>query len=227
MNLDEFLNTLLDALAGGWSKPIGAMEVLVALCMASLIALYIYLVYILFTRRTFYSKDFNITLACVTLITAGLVAAIQSSLLVTLSVGGALSIIRFRTAIKSPIDLMFLFWSIACGIMCGTGVSGFAMMLSVFLTVIIIVLSKLPFLKAPEILIIDAKSYANTDEIIDIIKEECSYYSIKSKSVSISNNDMTVEFKSKNDSRNLVDRIAQIRGVESVSALEHNGDVSF
>ena len=226
MNMDEFLSTLLDALAGGWSKPIGSLEVFVALCMAALIGLYIYIVYILMTRRTFYSKDFNITLACVTLITAGLVSAIQSSLLVTLSVGGALSIIRFRTAIKSPIDLMFLFWGIAAGIMCGTGVGGFAMMLSVFLTVMVVVLSKLPLLKAPQILIINAKSYVDTKEIKEAVSKSCSYYSIKSESRSFSDHDMSIELRSK-DTEILVKDLSGIRGVESVSVLEHNGDVSF
>ena len=226
MNMDEYLNTLLDALAGGWSKPIGSMEVFVALCLAAVIGLYIYIVYILMTRRTFYSKDFNVTLACVTLITAGLVAAIQSSLLVTLSVGGALSIIRFRTAIKSPIDLMFLFWGIAAGIMCGTGVGGFAMMLSLFLTVMVIVLSKVPLLKAPQILIINAKSYTDADAIKEAVSKNSSYYAIKSESRSSSDHDMSIELRSK-DTGKLVEAVSAIRGVESVSVLEHNGDVSF
>ncbi len=226
MNMDEFLSTVLDAIAGGWSKPIGSLEVFVSLCLAALIGLYIYVVYILMTRRTFYSKDFNITLACVTLITAGLVAAIQSSLLVTLSVGGALSIIRFRTAIKSPIDLMFLFWGIAAGIMCGTGVSGFAMMLSVFLTVMVVILSKLPLLKAPQILIINAKSYTDLEDIKTVISRNASYYSIKSESLSTLDHDVTVELRCK-DTQTLIKELGVVRGVESVSILEHNGDVSF
>ncbi len=226
MSMEEFLNALLDALAGGWSKPIGSMEVFVALCMASLVGLYIYIVYVLFSRRSFYSKDFNLTIACITLITAALVAAIQSSLLVTLSVGGALSIIRFRTAIKSPIDLMFLFWGIAAGIMCGTGVGGFAMMLSVFLTVLVIVLSKLPMLRAPEILIINAKSYADSEEMKRIISENSSYYAIKSDSRSATDHDLSVELRCKDKSK-LTQELSALRGVESVSVLEHNGDVTF
>lgn len=221
-----FIETLQDALAGGWGKPIGSMEMFVAMLWASLIAFYIYTVYIFFTNKTFYSKDFNITLACVTLITTGLVAAIQSSLLVTLSVGGALSIIRFRTAIKSPIDLMFLFWSIACGIMCGTGVSAFAMMLSVFLTIVVIFLSKAPLIKSPYILIINADKNVDVDMINKVLKEECRYYSVKSSSLSTKHKDITIEIRT-NDCDGIVNRISTINGVESVSILEHSGEVTF
>lgn len=224
--MKDFIDTLQDALAGGWGEPIGSMETMVALLWASLIALYIYAVYIFFTNKTFYSKEFNITLACVTLITTGLVAAIQSSLLVTLSVGGALSIIRFRTAIKSPIDLMFLFWSIACGIMCGTGVASYAMMLSVFLTFVVVLLSKMPLIKAPYILIINADKKVDVDKINEVLKSECRYYSVKSSSLSSKYKDMTVEIRT-NDCDGIVEKISAIKGVESVSILEHSGDVSF
>lgn len=224
--MSEFIEILTDALAGGWSGPVGSMEIFVALCMASLIAIYIYIIYILFTNKTFYSRDFNITLACVTLITTGLVAAIQSSLLVTLSVGGALSIIRFRTAIKSPIDLMFLFWSIACGIMCGTGVASYAMMLSVFLTVAVIVLSRLPMARAPYLLIINGRNDLDTGKIDEILKKECRYYAVKSSTMSDDFKDLTIELRTA-ESQKIVEMVSDIEGVESVSVLEHNGDAAF
>ena len=225
-DMKEFIDTLIDALSGGWSQTIGPMEVFTALCMASLIAVYIYVIYILTSKKSFYSRDFNITLACVTLITTGLVSAIQSSLLVTLSVGGALSIIRFRTAIKSPIDLMFLFWSIACGIMCGTGVATFAMMLSVFLTVIVFALTKLPLIRAPYLMIINAKNKVDVEKIKDILNSNCRYYDIKSSSVTKDHKDMTVELRTVDVDR-IIEEINKIKEVESVSVLEHNGDAAF
>lgn len=224
--MKEFIDTLLDALSGGWSQTIGSMEVFVALCMASIIAAYIYFIYILVSKRSFYSRDFNITLACVTIITTGLVSAIQSSLLVTLSVGGALSIIRFRTAIKSPIDLMFLFWAIACGIMCGTGVATFAMMLSVFLTVAVFILQKLPLVRAPYLMIINAKSDVDMKKINEVLDNESGYHAFKSSSLSKEHKDMTVELRC-NDIDKIVKMISEIKDVESVSVLEHNGDAAF
>ena len=224
--MKELIEVLIDALSGGWSNSIGSMEAFAALCMASIIAAYIYLVYIFFSKKTFYSRDYNITLVCVTLITTGLVLTIQSSIIVTLSVGGALSIIRFRTAIKSPIDLMFLFWAIACGIMCGTGVAAFAMMLSVFLTAVIFILTKLPLIRAPYLMIINAFNDCNSEEIKKVLMDECRYYSIKSSSLSKEHKDMTVELRC-NDIDKLVSRMSAVEGIESVSVLEHNGDAAL
>lgn len=224
--MNDFISTLFDTLSGGWSGPVGAKELFTALLMASLIAAYIYVVYILFTDKAFYNRDFNITLVCITLITTGLVAAIQSSLLVTLSVGGALSIIRFRTAVKNPIDTMFLFWSIACGIMCGTGVASYAMMLSVFLTAAVFILSRLPLIRAPYLLIIDAKRSVDMEKIKEVLAKNCRNYSIKSSALSSEHRDMTIEFRT-SDSEKVVNAIASIEGIESVSVLEHNGDATI
>ena len=225
--MNDIIEILIKSLSGGWDGSVGPAEILISICFASLVAMYIYMVYALFTKKTFYSRDFNITLVGVTIITSGLVASIQTSLLVTLSVGGALSIIRFRTAIKSPIDLMFLFWCIAAGIMCGTGVALYALMLSVFLTLAVIVLSKLPIIKAPEILIINAKSDVDVDLLIKTISEHAKNYAIKSRSISADSTDMTIEFRSKEGNKNIVEEIAKIEGVESASVLEHNGDIVF
>ena len=92
-----------------------------AMLVASSIALYIFVVYRVLTRKTFYSKSFNISLACITLITTSIILTIQSSIVVSLGMVGALSIVRFRTAVKDPMDLTFLFWAIAVGISCGVG----------------------------------------------------------------------------------------------------------
>lgn len=224
--MKEFIDILVDSLTNGWSNSIGSKEAFIALCMASLIAAYIYTVYIFFAKKNFYSRDFNIALVCVTLITTGLVLTIQSNILITLSVGGALSIIRFRTAIKNPMDLVFLFWAIACGIMCGTGVVGLAMMLSLFLTAVTFILTKLPLVRAPYLMIINAANEVEMDKVNEILKKECKYYSIKSNSMTRKHKDMTVELRTDAVDK-VVEKIAAIEHIESVSVLEHNGDVTF
>jgi hypothetical protein len=101
----------------------------VAMLITCALALYIFVVYRVLTRKTFYSKSFNISLAGIALITCAIILTIQSSLVVSLGMVGALSIIRFRTAVKDPMDLMFLFWAIALGIICGVGLAEIAVML--------------------------------------------------------------------------------------------------
>ena len=121
-------------------KTIGTREILVALGISCLFAIYIFVFYRLVTKKTFYSKTFNISLAGITVITAAVILTIQSSVVVSLGMVGALSIVRFRTAVKEPLDLMFMFWAISSGIICGAGIAQVGVLLALVLTVIILVL---------------------------------------------------------------------------------------
>ena len=116
--LDIFKKSFLEGFA---STEITTLTVVTALGVACLLALYIFFVYRVVTRKTFYSKNFNITLAGVTVITASLILTMQSSVVLSLGMVGALSIVRFRTAIKDSRDTVYIFWSIIVGICCGVG----------------------------------------------------------------------------------------------------------
>lgn len=115
---DIFKKSFLEGFA---STEITTLTVVTALGVACLLALYIFFVYRVVTRKTFYSKNFNITLAGVTVITSSLILTMQSSVVLSLGMVGALSIVRFRTAIKEPVEIVFLFWSLAVGIVIGAG----------------------------------------------------------------------------------------------------------
>ena len=224
--MDELLELLKQALSGAWGSNVGPVEVILSLFFALLIAVYIYIVYQLIAKKSFYSKEYNMTLVGVCLITATLVITIQSSLLVSLSVGGALSIVRFRTAIKSSLDMMFLFWSIAAGIMCGTGVALYAMILSIVLTFVLYVLSNISFLDPAHILVINAKDIKYEDDILSCVKQYCSSYEIKSKNISDKTLDYTIEIKGKK-SDELVNELSKMKYVDSVSLLNYNSDNHF
>lgn len=119
MNFSEiFRKSFLDGYA---STDINVYTAAVAMLITCVLALYIFVVYRVLTRKTFYSKSFNISLAAIALITSGIILTIQSSIVVSLGMVGALSIVRFRTAVKEPTDTAFLFWAIATGIICGAG----------------------------------------------------------------------------------------------------------
>lgn len=115
---DIFKKSFLEGFA---STEITTLTVVTALGVACLLALYIFFVYRVVTRKTFYSKNFNITLAGVTVITTSLILTMQSSVVLSLGMVGALSIVRFRTAIKDSRDTVYIFWSIIVGICCGVG----------------------------------------------------------------------------------------------------------
>lgn len=105
-------------------------DVAILMLMAAVLGIYIYFIYRIVTSNTFYSKSFNTSLILMSVITAAIIIAIQSSVIVSLGMVGALSIVRFRTAVKEPLDLIFMFWSISTGIICGAGMVGLAFVLS-------------------------------------------------------------------------------------------------
>ena len=127
--------------------------ILAALLWTTILALYIYFCYRIMTRKSFYSKSFNIALVAMALLTAAIILTIQSSIVVSLGMVGALSIVRFRTAIKDPMDLVFLFWAISVGIICGAGLSEIALLVSLAVTLLLFVLDRAPVVAAPMILV--------------------------------------------------------------------------
>ena len=141
---------------------LGTKGIIVALCFSLVLGVYIFFCYRLLTRRTFYSKNFNISLVCMSLITTAIILTIQSSVVVSLGMVGALSIVRFRTAIKEPMDLVFLYWAISVGIICGAGLSEIAIILSVVVTLAVVVLNRIPLGRAPMILVINAENDKET-----------------------------------------------------------------
>ena len=197
-----------------------------AMLVTSFLALYIFVVYRVLTRKTFYSKSFNIALAGIALITAGIILTIQSSIVVSLGMVGALSIVRFRTAVKDPMDLMFLFWSIAVGIICGVGLAEIAILMSLILTVGIVVLNGLPVAKAPLLLVVNSSDLDGEEEIMAVVKEYSSGSAVKSRNMTRSSLDLIIELRSAEGSE-LLRRVLSIPSVDSASLMAHDGEVTF
>lgn len=220
---DIFKKSFLDGFS---ATDINIYTATVAMMITCVLALYIFVVYRILTRKTFYSKNFNISLAGIALITSGIILTIQSSLVVSLGMVGALSIVRFRTAIKDPMDLMFLFWSIAVGIICGVGMAEIAIILSIIMTVGIIVLNGLPVAKAPLIFVVNASDLDAELIIMSTVKKYAKHATIKSRNMTKSSLDLIVELRTAEGSK-LVREVLEIPSVMSASLLTHDGEVTF
>jgi len=220
---DIFKKSFLDGFA---STDITAYTVAAAMLITSLLALYIFVVYRVVTRKTFYSKSFNISLAGICLITAAIILTIQSNIVVSLGMVGALSIVRFRTAIKDPMDLMFLFWAIAIGIICGVGMAETAIILSIVLTVGILVLNLLPVAKAPQILVVNAYDLDAEDAIMAAVRKHAKFCTVKSRNVTKTTLDLIIELRTGTGSQ-LVRDVVKIPCVENASLMTHDGEVTF
>ena len=148
-----------------------------------ILACYVLLIYRLMTRKSFYSKGFNVSLAAMSVITAAIILAMQSNLVISLGMVGALSIVRFRTAIKDPMDLVFLFWSISIGIICGAGLYEVALLTCLVVTILILVLENLPASRAPMMLVVNVTDADKEDAILDIVKKYSRFYKVKSRNL--------------------------------------------
>ncbi|MBQ8474160.1 MAG: DUF4956 domain-containing protein [Clostridia bacterium] len=197
-----------------------------SMLITSFIAFYIFIVYRVLTKKTFYSKSFNISLACIALITSGIILTIQSSIVVSLGMVGALSIVRFRTAVKDPMDLTFLFWAIAVGIICGVGLAEIAILLSIILTVGIFVLNGLPIAKAPLILVVNSSDLDSEAQITALVKKHSSSYSVKSRNMTKNSLDLIIELRT-GEGSSLLREILDTESVSSASLMSHDGEVTF
>lgn len=196
----------------------------VTLGLTFLIAVYIFFVYRFITRNTFYNKNFNITMAIISVVTAGIVIAMQSNFVISLGMVGALSIVRFRTAIKEPMDLLFLFWSIGTGIMCGAGLYELAIVIALVVTFGLLVLQLVPVMASPMLLVIKLNNIDKEETVLSTVKKSTQKYKIDSKSITNGRENLIMEIRVK-DYSSLTNEISKIEGVVSVTLMHHEGEV--
>jgi hypothetical protein len=220
---DVFKKSFLE---GFTSMDITTGKIAATLFVTAILALYIFAIYRLVTRKVFYSKNFNISLVAMALITAAIILAMQSNLVISLGMVGALSIVRFRTAIKDPMDLVFLFWSISIGIICGAGLYEIALVTSVALTVFILVLDMLPVAKAPMMLVVNSSVMEGENAVLEVVKKYTRSYKVKSRNLSKGRLDLVLELRVKDES-GLVSEVAAMEGMISASLIAHDGEVTF
>lgn len=200
--------------------------VMLALLVACLLAVYVFCVYRVMTRKAFYNRNFNISLVALALITTAIILSIQSSVVISLGMVGALSIVRFRTAIKEPMDLVFLFWSISIGIICGAGLFEIAIFASLLLTVVLVVLDKLPVGKVPMLLIVDSSDIDGEEEIMEVVLRYSTHCKVKSRNMNAESLNMIIEVRIKEEAE-CIREINALAGMVNVSIVSQDGEVTF
>lgn len=219
---DIFKNSFLNS----WetTQNIQTMTMVLTFVVVCLLSIFILLIYRQTTKASFYSLNFAKTLVGVPIVTTAIVFAMQVNLLVSLGMVGALSIVRFRTAIKDPVDLLFLFWSISVGIVCGTGSYVIAIFLSAIMSVVLFGLDFLPTKIESKLLVINASCDVNDDEIFDLIKQNTSFSKTRTIVSKKDTKDFLIEVKSKSE-HELIKIISNIEHINKVAILSHDGEV--
>lgn len=204
-----------------------SMSTAILLLMAAgILGIYLFFVYRILTSSTFYSKSFNVSLILMCVITAAIILTIQSSVVVSLGMVGALSIVRFRTAVKDPLDLIFMFWSISVGIICGAGLLGLAVTLTVVATILVLVFYRLPDIRKSMILVVNAKNNACMEAVFQTVEKYDRHYNIKSRNLTKESTDFIMEIRIK-DGETLLRELNEIKEVTSVSMVAHKGDAVY
>lgn len=225
--MNTFSNIFKKSFIEGFSgSDITTGRILVTLAVTCVLALYIFIVYYVAAKKTFYSKTFNISLALIAVITASIILAMQSNLVISLGMVGALSIVRFRTAIKDPMDLIFLFWSISIGIICGAEMYQIALITSLVLTIGLFVLELTPVGRASVLLLINAQDLSAEEPVRETVQKYSTKMTVKSRNVSRDGMDMIIDLKAKDEAA-LLTELMQIEGVTNVSLMTHDGEVTL
>ncbi|HLR91667.1 MAG TPA: DUF4956 domain-containing protein [Atopostipes sp.] len=201
-------------------------RMLFALLFATLLSLYIFFVYRMISKESFYSKSFNITLPIITILTAAIVVAMQANLVVSLGMVGALSIVRFRTALKDPMDLAFTFWAITTGIISGTELYGLAIMTAVIITIALFTLDQLELKEAPRLLVVNGENQEFEPELNELLNENGIYYTVKSRNINKGSLDLIYEIQTDNGEA-LVREIGAMNSIFNVSILDHDGSLRY
>ena len=208
------------------SGNIDTTTILVVLGMALLLGLFIYLIYRVNTRSGFYNRNLNKTLAAMPVITAGIMLAMQSNLVISLGMVGALSIVRFRNAVKDAIDLTFLFWSISIGIITGAGLFELAVILSLCMAVLIFALDLLPNFRAPYLLVISSDSEVKEEDLLNVVKNYDKKAQVRSRNMTMRETEWIIELQTKHQD-SLIKEVTAVEGINTINLLSHDGDIRY
>ncbi|MBO5266924.1 MAG: DUF4956 domain-containing protein [Ruminiclostridium sp.] len=216
--IDETIQLFSDNLNFTELSPANMIASMVSALVCGII---IYLVYRFCYRGIVYSENFNVLIVMITAITAFIIMTISSNVVLSLGMVGALSIVRFRTAIKDPLDIGFLFWAIASGLTAGAGLYFVAVFGTALIAVIYIVFSLIKKDRKNYLLIIRYAENAekNVNAILGGMR-----YRLKNKTVNGENVELTIEVKIKHNDTSSVARFREVDGVNTVTLLEYSGE---
>ena len=203
---------------------ISLLDMGIALTLAFCLGLFIFMIY----KKTFsgvmYSSSFGVTLIALTMITTLVILAVTSNVVLSLGMVGALSIVRFRTAIKEPLDIAFLFWSIGAGIVLAAGMIPLAVIGSVFIGLMLLVFANKKSHVNPYIVVLRCKDHSSETGALAYLNTQTERCTVKSKSARKGEVELNLEIRLKNDNTDFINTLADMDGVHSAVLVSYNGD---
>lgn len=199
-------------------------DMALALLLAFGLGLFIFLVY----KKTFtgvmYSSSFGVTLLALTMITTLVILAVTSNVVLSLGMVGALSIVRFRTAIKEPLDIAFLFWSIAVGIVLASGMIPLAVIGSVLIGLVLLLFVNRKSYRNPYIVVVNCCGSDSERQVQQFLEQQAERCTVKSKTVRSGDIELNLEVRLRNDNTDFITTLSEMEGVSSAVLVSYNGD---
>lgn len=211
---------------GGGIERFTSIEIVVNMGMSFILGMCIFYVY----RKTFqgvlYQRSFNVSLITIAMVVTLVIMTISGNLILSLGMVGALSIVRFRTPIKDPVDLVFIFWAIAIGI--GNGVAFFNLTIigSVIMAVALVVLTRKGSDETPFLLVIQLQKGANEESVMAFIEKSVERFALKSKTVNPAYTELTAEVRLLNSNTGFVSELEQEFGITKATLISYSGDLA-
>lgn len=203
---------------------ISMFDMVAALVLAFGMGIFIYLIYKKTYAGVMYSSSFGVTLVALTMITTLVILAVTSNVVLSLGMVGALSIVRFRTAIKEPLDIAFLFWAIAAGIVLAAGMIPLAVFGSVLIGLIILFFANRKENTNPYIVVLDCINHDSEQRAMAFLKDRTGKCNVKSKTARKGSVELNLEIRLKDDNTDFVNELSEIEGVGSAVLVSYNGD---
>lgn len=203
---------------------VSVLDMVLTIALSFCIGLFIYLIYKKTYRGVMYSESFGTTLIALTMITATVILAVTSNVVLSLGMVGALSIVRFRTAIKEPLDIAFLFWSIAAGIILAAGMIPLAVIGSVVIGIILLIFVNHKSSTHPYIIVLNCQNNDAEVNAMNYLDQCVAKKVVKSKSAAHGSSEINVEVRLKDDNTDFISKLSEMSGVNSAVMVSYNGD---
>ena len=203
---------------------VSLLDMALALVLAFGVGLFIFYVYKKTYAGVMYSSSFGVTLIALTLITTLVILAVTSNVVLSLGMVGALSIVRFRTAIKEPMDIAFLFWSIAAGIVLAAGMIPLAVLGSVMIGVILLLFANRKTHTAPYIVVVTCENHDSEKKVTEYLKAKTEKCQVKSKTAQKGQVELNMEIRLKDDNTDFINELTELDGVGHAVLVSYNGD---
>ena len=216
---DIFKSSFLDSVTS-----VSIFDMVLALLLAFGLGMFIFYVYKKTCSGVMYSASFGVTLVALTMISTLVILAVTSNVVLSLGMVGALSIVRFRTAIKEPLDIAYLFWSIAVGIVLAAGMIPLAVFGSIVIGVVMILLVNRRTYTNPYIIVLRVDNHDSEVKAKSFIEQHTLKCAVKSKSATNGSVELNMDVRLKEDNTDFVNELAAMEGVQSAVLVSYNGD---